>query len=143
MHHFKEKYNLDRLDIVICAIFTVIGGIARVLGYKWDGGHMIFQPDETQMVWPAISFVMNKSLSNTFSYPAQFFSKLQGIVLWQYVRATQTKLEWYMVDAYLICRVFTAIVGTMTIVVVFLIGNYLHKRVGTISAIILSVSPVK
>lgn len=138
----RRIYNSDKADIIVCFVTTIIGGILRVLGYNWDGGHMIFQPDESEMVWPAISFVQNRALSDGFTYPAQFFSKFQGIVLWQYVRATQAKLGWYMVDAYLICRIFTAIIGALTIVVVFLIGNYLHKGVGTISAIILSVSPM-
>lgn len=137
-----EIYNLDKYDILVCVIATIVGGILRVLGYKWDGGHMIFQPDEHNMVEPVITFVETKTLSDSFTYPAQFFSKIQGIVLWQYVRETQAKLGWYMVDAFLVCRIFTAVIGALTIGVVFLIGNYLHKKVGTISAIILSVSPM-
>ena len=86
--------------------------------------------------------VENKRLYPGFSYPAQFFSKLQCLVIWQYARITHTKVHFYMIEAYLLCRIVTAIIGTLTIVVIFLIGNYLYKRVGTVSAFFMALSPM-
>lgn len=135
-------YNIDRFDIIAGLFVVLVGLVVRLIGFNWDGGHMIFQPDENQMVLPALYFARKKSLYPVFNYPAQFFSKFQAVVIWLYAKINHTPIRDNMIEAYLLCRIVTAVVGALTIIVIFLIGNYMKKRWGTLSAVLLAISPM-
>ena len=137
----KSEYKLDRIDFVVLFVSLLIGAILRLIGFDW-GRESIYQPDEIWMVAPAIAMASSKRLIwDTFYYPAQSFSKIQALVLMIYSNASGHEISYRSVQEYWICRIITAVAGVVTIYVIFLIGNKLKSRLGTISALILSVSP--
>ena len=137
----KSEYKLDRIDFVVLFVSLLIGAILRLIGFDW-GRESIYQPDEIWMVAPAIAMASSKRLIwDTFYYPAQSFSKIQALVLMIYSNASGHEISYRSVQEYWICRIITAVAGVVTIYVIFLIGNKLKSRLGTISALLLSVSP--
>ena len=134
--------SIDKIDYIICLIATLIGGALRILGYNWGTDTMLYQVDEGRMVDPVIEMVENKTIFyDSFAYPAHCFSKLQAFIILVYRHFWGEPYN-FLIKEYLICRIVTAIAGTMTIVSIFLIGNYIREHVGTISACIFAVSPI-
>lgn len=116
------------------------GGL-RIVGYNW-GITSIFQPDEGKLVLPAIEMAVSRSLySENFYYPSQLISKLVALCIYLYSRCSGVELNNSMVQAYFIFRILVAVLGTATIYVGFLIGNYFRKHLGVIVAGLMSVFP--
>lgn len=140
---FVQRYHLNRIDLCILGIALVVGAVLRIVGCNW-GLVSIFQPDECQFVDCALDMVEKKSLYQTYSfyYPNQFLSKLAAIVIGIYTALKGTIIDNNtFVEAYFIFRIIVAIFGTLSILVAFLIGNYLKEHMGGILALFVSVSP--
>ncbi|WP_034445937.1 ArnT family glycosyltransferase [Butyrivibrio sp. AE2032] len=143
MSDIKRRYNLCKIDYILCFVATVFGGVFRFLGYNWGTDTMLHQVDEGRMVDPVITMVENKSLFyDSFAYPAHCFSKLQTLIVVIYRHILGGESYNFLVKEYLICRLVTALAGTLTIILIFLIGNAIYKHVGTVSACVLAVSPI-
>lgn len=138
---FKKRYNLDRIDALFLGIALSVGSVFRIIGFNW-GKNAIYQPDEYWMVDPVIQMAETRRLLfDRFYYPAQSFSKLQAVIVIIFCKLFGIEIRDDQVIIYYICRLIVCIFGVMTVFVTFLIGNYLHKRLGTCSALLLSVSP--
>ena len=141
LDEIKQRYHLEKNDILVLTISLLIGSFMRLSGYYW-GGWGIQQPDEVWMVRPAIEMAANKSLVyDTFYYPAQSFAKINAIAIKIHSKLTGTLISEEQPYQFWICRCSTAVFGVLTILLIFLIGNYLIKHMGTIAALFLSVSP--
>lgn len=125
--------------VILLPLFLVGLGM-RVIGFDW-GGRSVYQADEAKLVDPVLVMAGNHSLiSGNYYYPNQFLSKIQALVLivLRFFNIVGVKDEIY---GYWVCRIVTALCGTVTILIVYLIGEKLKENVGLISVALFSVSP--
>ncbi len=141
---FRERYHCNIGDGIILVIAMAVGGSLRLMGYDW-GVTSIFHPDEWNFVHPAIEMVTSKSIyqMSTYFYPAQFSSKIAAIFIWLYSKCTGTEIAmYYTPQAFFIYRILVSVAGTATILICFLIGNYVREHLGTVFAVLSAVYPV-
>lgn len=139
---FAKRYHMNRVDIGVLVVITLAGGLIRLAGYDW-GITSIFQPDEGKLVMPALDMAITKSpYQSSFYYPSQILSKFVAVCIFFYGKYKSIELNYFLPEPYFIFRIFTAAVGTATIPVCFLIGNYFKRHLGTILAILVSTYPL-
>lgn len=139
---FSYRYHVNKTDMIVVISAMLVGGCLRLVGYDW-GITSIFQPDEGKLVRPAIDMAMAKCpYQNNFYYPSQIFSKFAAVLIFIYGRCTGAEINYALPQAHFIFRIITAVVGTATIFVCFLIGNYFKKHLGAILAVLVSVYPL-
>ena len=146
MSKFKNrdtKYHCtSKVEYMLLLAAMVFGFIIRIAGFKW-GGYSIYQPDEVWMVSPAVTLAIEDSYTHdTFYYPAQSFAKVQAILIKSYSKISGYDVSYLNVSAYWICRLVVVMSGTLTIALVFFIGNKLKDKLGTVSALFIAVSPI-
>lgn len=140
---FWERYNLDGWSCIVLLVIISIGAYVRIAGYKW-GIVTIMQPDESNFVNPAIHMARDWNFYQTYTcfYPAQWTPKLVAVIIKIYgeLIGTDYNLTTF-IEAYFIYRIFGAVLSTFTIIVAFLIGNYIKKHLGIIVAMLVAVYP--
>ena len=141
IHRFHARYHINRLDIILLMVILAAGGVLRFAGCNW-GGTSIFQPDECKLVGSAIEMAQGRHLySSSFYYPNQFTSKIAAVITYVYSRLTATPVTYEMIQAYFINRYVVAAFGLGSVLLVFLIGNYLKKHLGVIACLLSALYP--
>ena len=138
---FVNRYNINKIDLIIVSISVVIGSTLRIPGCNW-GIYAGFQPDEGSLVVPSVEMLDAGELYHCwYAYPAQFVSKINTVCMYIYRAITGTQFTQETFNTYILCRVNTAIIGVFTIITAFLIGNYLKKHLGSVFAVLVCVFP--
>ncbi len=134
--------KIKKNEYVILIVVLILGFALRFAGFRW-GGHSIYQPDEVWMVSPTVTMVTENSYTHdTFYYPAQSFAKIQALLIKICSVIFGKEVSYMSLWVYWLCRLEVVIAGTMAIAAVFYIGNMLMDKLGTISAILVAVSPI-
>lgn len=129
---FKTKFRVTRIELLIVVMFLIIGFALRILGANWGETH-IFQPDEKKLVKASIQMVEERTLLHDYySYPNEFTSKIVAIIIYIWAGITHTEIDSQTIECYFIFRGCMAALSTALIGISYLIGNYLHKRLGII-----------
>ena len=140
---FFERYFSGKNELIMLLAIVIVGLCIRVVGYNW-GKVTISQPDESNFVNPAIYMARDWNFYQTYTcfYPAQWTPKLVAVIIKIYgeLIGTDYNLTTF-IEAYFIYRIFGAVLSTFTIIVAFLIGNYIKKHLGIIVAMLVAVYP--
>lgn len=138
---FLDCLCIERKELVWLFLLILVGGGMRIIGVDW-GVDRTFQPDEGKLVMPAIQMAQYQyPYSDSFGYPSQFISKFTALLILIYSCANPSAFEANAVSPFFIFRLVVAIISTGTIVVSYLIGNKLHKRMGILFALMVALYP--
>lgn len=139
--HFRRRFHITKKELWLLALLVLIGGLLRIIGYNW-GVTSIFQPDESNLVRPVLMMAMDKwPYYDYFGYPNMFVSRLAWLCIIVYGELTGTAVSITMIEGYFIFRIIVALFSTATIVVVYLIGNYIDEHLGLLAAALTAFFP--
>lgn len=132
---FFKKYTWCFLLIAVVFLALVL----RVVGCDW-GQTSTFQGDEGKLVGPVQSMTLTGTYLHTdWRYPGQVTSKLMALIL----HAIDCQSFFYTVDWYVFCRVFTALVSTGTVVLLFFVARKVRgTSFALLVAFLAAVNPV-
>lgn len=132
-YNIVKRYNITKVDVLCCGIIVLLGGIGRFMGLMWGNGQNQ-QADENKLVSCVVNMVENKTpyQLSTYYYPSQLLSKLTALISAIWSQVTGNSISISSIEPYYIFRGITAFLGTLTIIIAFLIGNYYRKHLGVI-----------
>lgn len=136
--NLRERYHIEERQLLMLAIIVLIGVVIRFAGINW-GIDSIYQPDETDLVSPAVE--MAESLypyHNNFEYPGQFLSKIAAALIAAYWEVSGVQS---VVMCNFIFRGIVAFCGVLTIIFAYLIGNRIKNHIGLIFASLVAIYP--
>lgn len=137
----KARFQIERVDVILLILIVAVGLILRYVGITW-GTRSIFQPDEENLVKPAINMAMTHyPYHGDFRYPGQFASKIVAVLIMIYSAITGTVITESTISCYFLFRMAVAAFSALTIVTAFLIGNYLHKHLGIFLGLLVMLYP--
>lgn len=139
----KIDYNMDNKDKICLGIILVIAIVVRIAGYNWGGDHVTFQPDENKAFGHAIQMAeINTMMSDEINYPSHITHKIISIVFKiLQIGSNLFDLELSYLTCLYITRVYIAVISTLVVLCVFLIGNHLRTHVGTVAAGLIAIFP--
>jgi 4-amino-4-deoxy-L-arabinose transferase-like glycosyltransferase len=126
---------------------TILAVILRIWGIRWglpDSLHRFtYHPDEVFQVGSMLQMNPFKLLLDPgfYNYPSGYMNLGAGLM--RVAESYGLNLNGYSYNTYLIARVLTAVLGAVTIPVIYLIGNKMWGRsVGIIAAFVFAITPL-
>lgn len=152
-----ERPAIQTAVLVPLALVGIIAGglILRVYGIGY-GLPFLYHPDEPQLVNHAVGFFRGDFNPHFFNYPAAYMYLLYGVYKlllpigphfgWFTQAQASNPAAWLQRDPtffYLAARMTTAFLGTLTILMIFLIARRLYGvAVAILAAILMAVNPL-
>jgi hypothetical protein len=130
---------ITKKDAIIITLLLVAGFIFRIVGIDF-GLPQLFHPDEPALVNRAYHMVVSGDLNpHFFNYPSLVIYLLYGVFsLQHFIFGSLTRT-----DLYLTARIVVAIMGTITILLTYLIGRKLYNNeIGIIAAAFIAFTPL-
>jgi 4-amino-4-deoxy-L-arabinose transferase-like glycosyltransferase len=153
------KANKHRYGLIL-ALIVIPGGFVRLWGINFGLPHL-HHPDEWALAMPALRILQTGDLNpHRFDYGSLYMYLLAGVygLYFLYGRSrgffasihdfpiyepTHSVYAYEYPGIYLVGRTFTAVLGLLTIVVVYLIGRRLmNRQAGLVAALFLAFFPL-